>query len=377
MLLRSSHRRKAGIVIAAVAATAIMLTSCGSSSSMKDAPGADDDELTATAEEFLQSAAERPTSIGISEPIQGEIPKGKTVAFMTCSLPSCTEIATIAEDAAEALGWKLTKINIGVTPETVKAGYAQAVKMEPDAVMGTGFGPEIFGPELQKLVDLDIPVLLASVAVKDPRVTATFMDADSNKNGGALQAAWVIAKYGSNAHALVIDVPDLTTVHAWYQGFVAEYKRLCPDCELGESSIATADVGTPKVSTLVSTYVQSHPQTNTIQMATSNIALGLPAALRNLDYDGSIGVLNADDAVREYMRNGDVTVSNAIDWPTTVWKMFDTVARIQVGQPIDPALEAPEVNWLYEADEIPEGSGYRTPLVKDYVEQFMKLWGLK
>jgi ABC-type sugar transport system substrate-binding protein len=361
-----------------VLAASMALTACGGDSddSGQAASSQNQDQVKADAAKTLAGAADRPTSIGITEPIGGEIPSGKTVAFMTCSLPSCTEIATIAEDAAAALGWTVNKINIGVTPETVKAGYAQAVQSKPDAVMGTGFGPELFGPELDALSEMGIPVLLASVAVEDPKVTATFMNAESNEHGGALQAAWTIAKYGTDSHTLVIDVPDLTTVHAWYEGFTAEYKRLCPDCELGEVSLATSDLGTPKVTSQVTTYVQSHPTTNAIQMATSNIALGLPPALEGVGYDGSVGVLNADDAVREYMRDGEVTVSNAIDWPTTVWKMFDTAARTMLGESIDPDLQAPETNWLYESDDIPEGSGYRTPLVIGYEDQFKELWNI-
>lgn len=375
-MLRRSRSRFA-VVAVSITAAGVMLTACGNSAQNAGATGgATDDQVKAQATSLLKKADTRPTTIGITEPVGAPIPAGKTVAFMTCSLSSCTEISTIAEDAAKVLGWKLVKINIGATPETVKAGYAQAVQMHPDAVMGTGYGPELFGPELDQLSAMKIPVLLASVAMKSPKVTATFLDSAYNKDAGALQADWTLAKYGNDSHALAIDVPDLTTVHAWFEGFTAEYKRLCPGCELGQVSLATSDLGTPKVSSQVTAYIQSHPKANAIQMATSNIALGLPPALSTLNYKGSIGVLNADDAVRQYMRKGQVSVSNGSDWPTTVWTMFDTVARVYTNKPIGPDLSAPQSHWLYGPDNIPEGTGYRTPLVKDYQEQFKKLWNV-
>lgn len=365
--------------MAALAMTAMLaLSACGSSDDGGgNAPQGSSDEIKAQAEAAVAPYTTRPTSIGITEPIEGEIPSGKTIAYMNCSLPSCSEIGEIVKDAASVLGWTTVPINIGATPETVKAGWEQAVKLKPDAVIGQGYGPELYGEELDELKALDIPVILSSIAENDPRLTALFQEGNTAVvKAGAIQADWVLAEYGSDAKTLAIDVPDLSSIHSWYTGFADEYKRLCPNCKLGKVEFASTDLGTPKTASQIAGYVQANPDTNAIMMSVASIALGLPEALEALDYDGAVGVLNADEATRDYMRQGKITVSNSTDWATTVWKEIDTAARYMMGQSVQPDIDAPENYFLYTGDTIPEGEGYATPYVADYQEQFKQLWGL-
>jgi ribose transport system substrate-binding protein len=369
---------RVALLAALTLAASLALSACGSSDDDKPAaPQGSSDEIKTQAEAAVKPYTTRPTSIGITEPIQGQIPADKTIAYMNCSLPSCSEIGEIVKDAASVLGWKTVSINIGATPETVKAGWEQAVKLKPDAVIGQGYGPEIYSEELDELNKLDIPVILSSIAENDPRLTALFQEGNTAVvKAGAIQADWVLAKYGSAAEALAIDVPDLTSIHSWFTGFSDEYKRLCPNCKLGKVEFASTDLGTPKTASQIAGYVQANPGTNAIMMSVASIALGLPEALSALDYDGSVGVLNADEATRDYMRQGKITVSNSTDWATTVWKEIDTAARYMLGESVQPDLDAPENYFLYTADTIPEGQGYATPYVADYQDQFKKLWGL-
>jgi ribose transport system substrate-binding protein len=375
----SQRLGRPGHLLVVSVAIALLLTACSSTKS-EDAPNGDGpkaDSVQAEAESLIKDVIARPTSIGITTPVGKPIPKGKTVAFMTCSLSSCGEIEKIAEGAAAILGWNVKKINIGVTPETIKAGYAQAVELRPDAVMGTGFEPTLFAPELKQLNSMNVPVMLGSVGSKTyPGITAAYISGEYSTNSGAKQADWTIAQHGTGTKTLTIDVPDLHSIQGWATGFKTEYKRLCPQCSLGSVSVSSADIGTPKVASQVTSYVQQHPDINMIQMATSSLAYGLPQALSPIGSKAQIGVVNADDTVRSYMKQNRVQVSNAIDWPSVVYKMFDTAARTFTGQPIDPDLNAAESEWLFTPDNIPEGSGYNTPIVLDYQDQFKKLWGI-
>lgn len=375
-MARKTRRRAIFVVSVAMSAT-LALSACGSDEDSTGVTASSDADVKAQAEEAVKPYTTRPTSIGVTEPIQGTIPTGKTIAFMRCSLSSCAEISEMYHEAAAVLGWTVEDVNIGGTPETVKAGYQQAVKLKPDAVIGTGYSTEIYGEELDELNRLGIPVIQNSIAENDPRLTALFQQGSTTVvKAGAIQAAWVLAQYGSDAKTLAIDVPDLTSIHSWYTGFAEEYERLCPDCKLDKVEFASTDIGTPKTASQIAGYVQANPGTNAIQMSVASIALGLPEALAALDYDGSVGVLNADEPTRDYMRQGTITVSNSTDWATTVWKGIDVVARTIVGQSVQPTIDAPENYFLYTADAIPEGEGYATPYVSDYQEQFKSLWGV-
>jgi len=155
-------------VVATVASLATLTAACGSSggtgssgpSSSSTAGSSGNSQL----QQVVQTTSSRPASIGITAPVGKPIPKNKTIAALFCSIPSCTILNTYAQQAADALGWKLVKINIGLTPETVKAGWDQAVALHPDAIISAGFPPALYPSELKTLASENIPVIEGSIA---------------------------------------------------------------------------------------------------------------------------------------------------------------------------------------------------------------------
>jgi len=371
----STRIRRRGAAAALALCVAIGLSACGSSDETANATQGTSDEIKTQAAQLVSTYTKQPTSIGVTEPVKGQIPAGKRIAYMNTGLSSAVEIEAILKEALTAVGWELVSVNVGLTPEKLKAGWEQAVRLKPDGVIGVGFGPEYFSPELDQLKAMNIPVVEVSLAKNDPRLTALFQGVDDVTRAGEIQAAWTLAQHGSDAKTVAVDVPDLESVHAWFTGFSNEYKRLCPNCKLDKIQFAATDMGTPKTASQLAGYVQAHPDTNTIMMAVASLALGLPDALAPLGYKGSIGVLNADEAIRDYMRKGQVTVSNSTDWATTVWLTVDTLARAFLGESVQPDLDAPLNYYLYTGENIPAGKGYATAYVADYQAQFKKLWG--
>ncbi len=102
---------------------------------------------------------ERPTSVGIKTPVGKPIPKGKTIDFIQCGVPACKTEGELFESAAGELGWTIKSINAGTTPEEIKAAYDQAIKDEPDAVLGSGYPRSLFEPEIAELKAKNIPVI--------------------------------------------------------------------------------------------------------------------------------------------------------------------------------------------------------------------------
>jgi ribose transport system substrate-binding protein len=326
----------------------------------------------------VQAASQRPTSIGITTPVGKPIPKNKTIAALFCSIPSCTILNTYAQEAADALGWKLVKIDIGLTPESVKAGWDQAVALHPSAVISAGFPPALYPSELKKLASEHIPVIEGSIADDTQPgggLTAVYDGNEANVAAGKLQAEWVINKWGTKADTLSVGVPTFPTITTVVDSFKQEYKVLCPSCKLGSISVSASDIGTPTVASAITAYLQSHPGVNVVESSDSDVAIGLPSALASAGQTPDIVLLDTSPTVSSYIANGQVSVTTGVDWPTIIWQMFDTFARIFTGQSTQPDLTAAQPQWLISKANIPSISSY-FPLVANYQAQFKKLWGL-
>jgi len=156
------------LTAAALALTAI-LTAC--SSSPNAAPSATSSGTAsasqaaaassgvAQARQLVAAAEKNPTSVGVTEPVGKPIPKGKTIAFMECGVPTCTSYASILKPAVQALGWKFEVISAGISPEQVATAWATVARMLPSAVIGIGYPQTIFQTSLSVLQKHHIPVV--------------------------------------------------------------------------------------------------------------------------------------------------------------------------------------------------------------------------
>lgn len=391
--LQTKRRRHRGAAAAAVAGMALLAAACGSSShsssgttsggasgssggSASQAAGGNSSQAAAKA--IIQKYTPRPTDIGISTPVGKPIPKGKTVAFLECTIPSCTVLAGYTQAAGKALGWNVKVINAGLTPETVKAAYDQAISDNVDAVIGTGFPKTIFGPELATLASRHIPVIeLSSGDLTGGGITASFETVSANQEYGQLQADWVYGTEGTKANTLVIGVPTFPTITILETAFKAKYKQLCPSCALGEVDVTASDLGTPSVSSKVVGYLQSHPSVNVIETSDSDAVIGLPAALAAASLHPKIIVLDSSPTVASYIKAGTVSVTTAAPWNTLMWLAMDTLARVFTNQPITPDLNWTHPEWFVTASNIPSTTQYFgvvPPAINDAA--FEKLWGV-
>lgn len=335
--------------------------------------------VQAQAAKVVTKYSKQPQTIGITTKIGKKIPKNKTVAFIQCSIPSCTILGTYISQAGKALGWKVDRINAGLTPETVKAAYDHAISINPNAVVGTGFPKTIFAPELATLRSKHVPVIELSVATTPGGgITAVFDGRSANTAAGQLQANWVMDKLGTSAKALVIGLPTFPTITIEEAGFKSEYKKLCPSCSLAQVTVSATDIGTPTVTSTVVGYLESHRTINVVETSDSDIVIGLPSALSAAGLNPKIVVLDASPTVAQYIKAGQVSISTAVAWPTLMWLAMDTIARKLVGQSIKPDLKWVEPQWIVDATNIPSTSHYYgvEPTAKMHA-QFEKIWGVK
>jgi ABC-type sugar transport system substrate-binding protein len=323
-----------------------------------------------TAEELL----ERPTEIPVSTPVEKPIPKGKTIAVMSCGFPGCIPLVETIEKASKSLGWNIDKINTGLTPEEVKAGWDKAVQDEPDGVATIVFESSSFASELAELKQRQVPVVDCCV----PQEAGGGLDLVVNAlhNGetiGKAMANYVVGTRHGEVHPVAVEVGGLPIAKTVNDAFKEEFAHLDPEAEVDDLVVPSTAAGKEAPSQIVG-YLRSHPEVDLIVLSETSIVQGLPAALKAAGIETPIFGEGSDPTVYEYIRTGQMEGSVAFDPVGVGYLMTDGMARLLAGVSVEPSnVDLPD--WVLTKENIPEGESF--PVVEGTEAQFEKLWGLK
>ncbi|MDO8186806.1 substrate-binding domain-containing protein [Conexibacter sp. JD483] len=377
--------------LATMAALALPLTACGSSgddggagTATSATAGAAKSATTAAGAAGANAAAvaraiRRPTSIGIDAPLRGGIPRDKTIWWIQCSSPACVALTKPLKAATDAVGWQLRVVNAGLTPETVKAAWDQAVQGDPDAVIGSGFSRALYEPELKALAERGVPVLNMTTA--DPPedgYAATQNYGPDFLAAGRRLAQYVLARGGDDVHAATITVSAFANLGFVARGFSAELKAQCAGCTVDEQIVPATSLG-DDLPTRIATYLQAHPDVNWVYVGYADMMVGVPPAL------ASAGI--ARDKVRfvtldslpttaQYMQDGSYLVAaEGSPKPEMMWRHVDFLLRHFNREPTEPATAHTLPTWTLTAETLPSTTD-DFPLVEDYEQQYEALWGV-
>lgn len=360
---------------------AVSLTACGSSDDdgASTAPASTQSTQSAQTDPELARALERPTSIGIDVPLRGGIPRDKTIYWMQCSAPACVALTEPLRAATDAVGWKLRVVNAGLTPETVKNAWDQAVKGDPDAVIGSGFSRALYEPELRALADRGIPVLNMTTA--DPPengYAATQNYGPDFTRGGERLAQFVLNESGGrDVHAVSITASAFANLSFIARGFKATIEEACPDCEVDDLTVPATSLGND-LPTRVSTYLQGHPDVNWVYMGYADMMVGVPPALASAGISKDVKFVTLDSlpTTAVYMKEGNYLVAaDGSPKPEMMWRHVDFLLRHFNRESTEPATAHTLPTWVMTKDSLPSTTeGF--PLVEDYEAQYKKLWGV-
>lgn len=374
-------RRRTRGLLAAVLALALLAAACSdddSTSSSDDSTQDGGSSGIAEAQEIVDAALERPTDIEVTEPIGEPIPEDITVAWVQCSIPACTQLGEALQEGTDALGWELDIIDGGITPESIKAAWAEAARRSPDAVIASGFPRVVFEEELQDVADQGIPVI--DINVTDPAedgITAVIQGADTYGPNGALQADYVLADAGEEANTLFVTTSAFPVVGVRTEGFQEEYERLCPDCELDIMEADPADFGDQLVTQIVA-ELQANPDINHVVAGVSDMVTGLTGALAGAGLSDQVTVSThdinpalAEDIAGDTALRATVMMENV----DMMWQSLDVLVRHFLDQDISVSADAEPNLWIVDQDGM-EGFDEPYPVVEDYQAQYEELWGI-
>jgi ribose transport system substrate-binding protein len=334
---------------------------------------------SSTLKAYVKNALKRPTSINITTKLGAPIPAGKTIDWLQCGSPACVTLGTDLQQATAAVGWKLNIIQAGLTPESVKAAWDQAVQQKPSAVWASGFPRVLFNPELAALKADGIPVLDMTTA--DPPgngLTAVFDYGPDYYSSGKLLADYALThRGGKTVNSVSINVSAFPNLAYVQTGFQKELKAQCAKCTTSTLLVPATSIGTD-LPTRVATYLQANPTVNWVYIGYADMMDGVPAALASAGISSSVKFVTIDSSptTATYIKaNNALVATDGFPGPEIMWRGVDLLMRHfdHKSTAVDTAHNLPV--WLVTSTDIPSTTSY-FPLVAGYQAQYKKLWGL-
>ncbi len=314
---------------------------------------------------------EVPTELLVTDEVSKPIDAGKDVAVLVCGVPVCSEIAAGMEEAAKELGWKITRVDLGVSPEDFANAYNRAVELQPDIVIGSGIAREYIDKQLTKLGELGIPTIQYAVSMEPGNgVTWTMQDDPQYLRDGLMMAEEIALDSKLAGEAVVFNVEQYTVLTPLAHAIQKYLPQLCGDCKVDYQTAAGTDVG--KLGPKVTGYLQANPGTKTVVCTFGDLCAGVGQAIK------ASGIKD----VRIYTHAGPVTNLNAVKagletsaMPLannqTGWQVIDAAARVFAGDDLAPTRLSP-VQTIVQANvgtPSPE-----TGSVPGYREKYRALW---
>lgn len=376
------------VLAGAAVAASLVAAGCGSDS---------EDSGTTTAATTAQVAQEgpiadiradvtaleqRPTSIGIDEPIDGPVPQGKEIDYLACGVPACVELGKSLEAAAEAVGWKVDVINQGLTPEEVKAAWEQVARDVPDAVVTTGGFPiSIFEQELAALHKAGgVMVSIADVAPPQPDkgYIAAVAGADRAALAGRQLADWVVAETDGAAEVQMINASGFPSVQLQYEAFEERLAEVCPDCATTTYDAPLTSFG-KDLPQNIAQQLRSNPKADVLVLGSGDMAIGLPEALAGAGITEPPAAITQGQtpAISQVLADGGLQAIYGQEPEEIMWRSIDVLIRHFAGQSLEPDRKGDvAVQWFITADNVPSTTE-PFPLVADYQDQYRALWGVE
>lgn len=361
---------------------ALALSACGS----------DDDDTTTTAAGTTggggaAATAAAPTTppddIKLSTPLSKTPPKGKSVVWLQCELPTCERFTPGFEAATEALGWDLeTVVFKAANPAE---GMQQALNQKPDYVAMSGVPSAMMKAQLATAEKQGVEVFMGSTveqAADSPYATQV---AGTLEEDARNVASWAVADSGGKAHVLGVTVPlypILGTVTDWLE---KDLKGDCAGCSYRQLDVTVEDMAAGTVGSKIVAQLQSNPDVNYVLLTFNDLGTGVGEALKAAGLSDKVKIVGA---AGDGSRFKQVTSGEHAAWSTSAnhWDAFamvDAMARRSVGDELDAEyLETvyARPTWVVDGSDasqaaLEENDGdWLGPA--DTADQFKRLWKL-
>jgi ABC-type sugar transport system substrate-binding protein len=359
-----------------IAAASLFAAACGGGGTSGGATtGSSDSAGLARAKAVVEKASERPSSLTVTQPIGKPVPTGKQIVFVSCGVEACAVQGPILQEAASLLGWSVKQVATDGTPEKVQGAIDAAIRGGADAVIINAADRDALSKQIAEAQKAGVE-MVTCCSIAQAGGGLLFNTATDKQNGsiGDYLAADVVADSNGKANALYVNISAFSILKAVGSTFESKMKEYCPGCGVASIDIPATSLGKDAPDRIVS-YLRSHPDTNYVALSVSDaLGAGLPAALKAAGLADKVKIVGQGGGSQTYqdLRNGAIDALVPGDRYSYDYQMIDALARHWAGVPL---VQAGPPYWLMKPDTVPADTAKDFPLVPDYKEQWMKLWG--
>ena len=381
----ATHRRstmrlwRIAALLTTLTAALLAATGCGSSNnssggSSSQASG-DVTAGLAKAEAVVKQASARPSTIGLTKAIGNPVPPGKKLAFISCGVEACNVQGKIIAQGAKDLGWTASTIATDGSPEKLQGAFETAMRNGADAVILNAVNRAAVAKQIAEAKQKG--VAFVTCCSTEPTGNGILYNTSTSQQNGAIGqdlAAQVIADTKGKADTLYVNISAFEILKNLGTSFQQSYKAYCPACDIASIDIPLTSLGKDAPDRIVS-YLRSHPKVNYVVLSVSDaLGTGLPAALQAAGLGGKVKIVGQGGGTQifQYISGGQVQSIVPFDYYAVDYLMLDALARHFAGAPIQQNVAPPR--WLMTKSGLPSTSDL-FPVVADYRNQFLKLWG--
>ena len=351
-------------------------SSSGGSTAAASSPSGGNAAEVAAAQQAIAPYVGHPSPFPATQTLAKLPTPGSKFVFLQCGAPVCAIFAQLMPVPAQALGVKFVTVNSGNTATTSQAGAAAALADKPAAVLVGASDPQLYGNYLHQLISAGSVVAGGGTVGGAPYgVQEAVGGSASVAHAGELLADWVTVNKGSSANVVFFGTPELTFSAGMQAAFAQTLTQRCSSCKADYQQISIADFGTTAPSQVIS-YLQAHPNVNTVVFASMEAATGLAAALKDAHLSPTTLGVAPTASNQQDIADGGLTAGLALDFNVQVWMQLNLAARLIAHQTTSPSNLEVDMEFLTKSDlqgvNISHGwTGY-----PDVAQRFATLWGL-
>jgi ribose transport system substrate-binding protein len=355
-----------------------------SSSTPSEGSSNSGDAVQAEAAKLVAKAEEPPAEVPEALPLKNtNIPKGKSVTFLGSGTETGEAMFVPIEEGAKALGWSAKMYPGSFEPNKLVGQLQSIVRERPDVFIALATTPSLGRKYFNELKANGTVTILCCTK---PAGTEGIVKLISGPKDKTIPGEWaadsLLAAKGEELHALYVYSKAFEIYLPYLEGFENEVSRLCTACTVDTLDVAGEDIGKPALTTAVVSYLRSHPEINAIGWSFSDLAIGVPAAMKAAGLEMPFTTVSSGPIASEAMKEGGKE-----NWAYGVlfgkeWGLWglNVAVRTMTGEPVSEETRSAEVlistnnaGALYEAHPT-TGTPW---VVSDALEQYEKLWGLK
>jgi ABC-type sugar transport system substrate-binding protein len=390
MSLRFARLRTVHKATVALAAVALLATSCSDSGTTSDAsstqsaaPAVTDAAAgLAEAQQIVGQYRNPPVWQGPDQPVDIGGLAGKKVTYISVS--NSIPVLKYWSDAVTRLlkqygGVQLNVVDAKGSVDEANKGFDQAIAQKADAIVFLALPPALFQAQISRAKAAGIKVISAQTGV--PGKLGAGQDAEVSFDYvkvGQLIGDWMVADSQGKGKGLVITSDDVPASQPQAQGTISEVKRLCPQCDL-----ITKDVQIPQwqtsIAPLFQTTINSDPTRTYLLPLYDGQSLPGLGAIRTAGAGSKVkvGAFNATPGIVEQLKDPASGLKLEIGGHNEWWAYActDQIFRVLSGTaPIDNYHVGLRIFDSTNAAQIQGSNEFAWYGSTDYQTKFPALW---